>query len=115
MTIQENIAANALSMYSGKNEPFQIDANFGYGGAVLSMLVVDLPVGVEDKGGVRTVVLGPAIPGVWGEGSVKGLRVRGGGVLDFEWDGEGIVTSATWKTKGVESARIVNIEGKVLG
>ncbi|KAF7872045.1 uncharacterized protein EAF02_009150 [Botrytis sinoallii] len=114
LTIQENIAGNALSMYSGKNEPFQIDANFGYGGAVLSMLVVDLPVGVDDKGGVRTVVLGPAIPGVWGEGSVKGLRVRGGGVLDFKWDGEGIVASATWKMKGVESVRIVNIRGKVL-
>lgn len=101
-------------MYSGKNEPFQIDANFGYGGAVLSMLVVDLPVGVDGAQGVRTVVLGPAIPGVWGEGSVQGLRVRGGGVVDFEWDDEGIVTSATWKTKGAESVKIVNIEGKVL-
>ncbi|KAF7955642.1 hypothetical protein EAE96_004568 [Botrytis aclada] len=114
LTIQENIAGNALSMYSGKNEPFQIDANFGYGGAVLSMLVVDLPVGVEDRGGVRSVVLGPAIPGDWGEGSVRGLRVRGGGVLDFEWDAEGIVTSASRKKKGGEKVRIVNIKGKVL-
>ncbi|CCD42397.1 glycoside hydrolase family 95 protein [Botrytis cinerea T4] len=114
LTIQENIVGNALSMYSGKNEPFQIDANFGYGGAVLSMLVVDLPVGVDGAQGMRTVVLGPAIPGVWGEGSVQGLRVRGGGVVDFKWDGEGIVTSATWKTKGAESVKIVNIEGKVL-
>jgi len=39
LTIQENWAPNALSMYSGKSEPFQIDANFGFPGAVLSMLV----------------------------------------------------------------------------
>src|SRR5688572_12899869 len=41
--IDRNFAANGLSMYSALNPPFQIDANFGFGGAVLSMLVVDLP------------------------------------------------------------------------
>ena len=29
-------------MHSGKNPPFQIDANFGLGAAVLAMLVVDI-------------------------------------------------------------------------
>ena len=62
-------------MHSGKNPPFQSDANFGLGAAVLAMLVVD----IEEAGaGTRTVVLGPAIPASWGGGRVSGLRVRGG-------------------------------------
>ena len=44
-------------MYSEKNLPFQIHVNFGPGGLVLAMLIVD----IEEAGaGARTV--GPAIP-----------------------------------------------------
>ncbi|KAK4540890.1 hypothetical protein LTR36_008832 [Oleoguttula mirabilis] len=112
LTIQENWAPNALSMYSGKDEPFQIDANFGFPGAVLAMLVVDLPQLVGDSS-VRTVVLGPAIPAAWGDGSVKGLRLRGGGVVDFGWDAEGLVTEAT--LSGQSSAlTVVNMKGMLL-
>ena len=112
LTIYENWAPNALSMYSGKNQPFQIDANFGFPGAVLSMLVIDLPQLSDDKN-VRTVVLGPAIPAAWGGGSVKGLRLRGGGSVDFGWDMDGLVTKAT--LSGRETAlKVVNKNGKVL-
>ncbi|KAF8854293.1 glycoside hydrolase family 95 protein-like protein [Acephala macrosclerotiorum] len=103
--IQRNFAGNGLSMYSAKSPPFQIDANFGVVGAVLAMLVVDLP-------GREEVVLGPAIPREWGPGGVKGLRVRGGGVVDFEWDGEGVVRSA--RVTGREGLRVVNVEGGLL-
>lgn len=103
--VEQNFAGNGLSMYSGKSPPFQIDANFGIVGAVTAMLVVDLP-GGED------VVLGPAIPGSWGGGSVRGLRVRGGGRVDFGWDGDGVVSWA--KVEGGSGRRIVNREGKVL-
>lgn len=61
LTIHENWAPNALSMYSGKMLPFQIDANFGFPGAVLAMLIVDLP-NLSGNKVTRTVVLGPAIP-----------------------------------------------------
>ena len=97
LTIQTNLAANGLSMYSGKNAPFQIDANPGFGGAVLSMLVVDLPLRYSQREVARTVVLGPAIPTAWGGGSVAGLRLRGGGSVDFTWDETGLVTNATLK------------------
>lgn len=112
LTLQENMADNLLSMYSGHNEPFQIDANFGYVGAVLSMLVVDLPVeyGREEE---RTVLLGPAIPVAWAGGSVKGLRVMGGGVVSFGWDDEGMVTWARVQG-GSAGVRIVNKKGVVL-
>lgn len=98
-------------MYSGKDEPFQIDANFGFVGAVLGMLVVDLPV-VQAVDGERTVVLGPAIPKAWAGGSVKGLRLRGGGSVDFGWDGDGVVDKV--EVRGGKGLRLVDRNGKVL-
>jgi len=62
-------------MYSAHNPPFQIDANFGIVGAVLGMLVLDLP-------GSGEVVVGPGITESLEGGSVKGLRLRGGGSVD---------------------------------
>lgn len=112
--VEQNFAGNGLSMYDGKQEPFQIDANFGLGGAVLSMLAVDLPLPHDADGQkTRDVVLGPAIPTAWAGGSVKGLRIRGGGSVDFSWGDDGVVTQATFsgsKTK----VRIINVKGEVL-
>ena len=104
--ISENIADNGLSMYSANYPPFQIDANYGIVSAMLAMLVTDLP---------RTdaLILGPAIPPSWGGGSVEGLVVRGGGVLDFNWDVNGAVTSAQWKSSG-KPRTVVNVHGTVL-
>ena len=113
LTIYENWAPNALSMYSGKMLPFQIDANFGFAGAVLSMLVIDLPQLNGDERS-RTVVLGPAIPAAWGGGSVKGLRLRGGAIVGFNWDENGIVTTAKL-SKGSKSIRLVNRKGEAVG
>ncbi|KAK1635000.1 Six-hairpin glycosidase-like protein [Colletotrichum phormii] len=117
--IDINFAANGLSMYSGTGAPFQIDANFGLSGAVLSMLVVDLPLPYASAGDeeARTVVLGPAIPARWGGGSVKGLRIRGGGVVDFGWDAEGVVKEAVVASgsRGGGKVRIVNVKGESLG
>jgi alpha-L-fucosidase 2 len=100
-------------MYSGKAPPFQIDANFGFGGAVLAMLVVDLPVAFEGGEEVRTVVLGPAIPSAWGGGSVSGLRLRGGSVVDFSWDADGVVDKAEVVVEGLP-VKLVNVKGQTL-
>ncbi|OLN97405.1 Alpha-fucosidase A [Colletotrichum chlorophyti] len=115
--IDVNFAGNGLSMYWALSPPFQIDANFGLAGAVLSMLVVDLPLPhVAAGNAVRSVVLGPAIPENWGGGSVKGLRIRGGAVVDFGWDGEGVVQEVVVVSgkKGGGKVRIVNVRGTVL-
>lgn len=111
--IEQNFVGNLASMYSGHSTPFQIDANFGFVGAVLSMLVVDLPTLGTGSGGKRTVVLGPAIPAQWGGGSVKGLRLRGGGSVDFDWNGDGLVTRASLKARE-SPLLIVDKNGKVL-
>lgn len=110
--IDENFAGNGLSMYWALSEPFQIDANFGLVGAVLSFLVVDNPLENGGEEG-RVVVLGPAIPAAWGAGEVKGLRLRGGGIVNFEWD-EGSVVTGAYTTDRTKTITIVNKEGKVL-
>ncbi|MFE6133999.1 glycoside hydrolase N-terminal domain-containing protein [Streptomyces sp. NPDC056437] len=56
---------------------FQIDANFGTPSAVMEMLVYARPGHVE---------LLPALPGAWAaSGSVTGVGVRGGFVVDLDW------------------------------
>jgi alpha-L-fucosidase 2 len=110
--IDSNFADNGFSMYSATNTPFQIDANYGIGGAILSMLIVDLPAAFGDKG-TRTVVLGPAIPEAWAGGKVRSLTLRGGGSVDFEWNDQGVVTRADVKDRGIP-LRIVDKNSKVL-
>jgi alpha-L-fucosidase 2 len=110
--ISENVAGNGLSMYNGLNTPFQIDANFGFGGAVLSMLIVDLPSAFGDDS-TRTVVLGPAIPAAWANGNVRGLRLRGGGSVDFGWDEQGLVTHAQVRDRS-SPVRLVDKNGFML-
>jgi alpha-L-fucosidase 2 len=117
LTIDQNIGQSGLSLYSGGDTPggpFQIDANFGYVGAVLSMLVVDLPLDSSSSESTRrTVVLGPAIPKSWAGGSVRGLRLRGGGSVDFSWDDNGEVDKV--QAKGIaKNVHLVNVKGKSL-
>ena len=110
--IDENFVDNGFSMYSATNTPFQIDANYGIGGAMLSMLVVDLPNAFGDNS-TRTVVVGPAIPAAWAGGKVRGLTLRDGGSVNFKWNDQGIVTKAEVKDRKT-SLCIVNKNGDVL-
>jgi alpha-L-fucosidase 2 len=113
-----NFAENGFSVYTTccwpyqVAGPFQIDANFGLTGAVLAMLVTDLPVPAASNA-TPTVLLGPAIPSAWAGGSVKGLRIRGGGSVDFSWDKNGLVTKATLRGRST-AVNVVNMSGKVL-
>lgn len=66
--------------------PFQIDGNFGGTSGLIEMLVQSEL--VERDRAIITLI--PSLPEAWkAEGSVKGIKCRGGYTVDFEWkDGE---------------------------
>jgi alpha-L-fucosidase 2 len=71
--------------------PFQIDGNFGGTAGIAEMLI---------QSQTGTIEFLPALPKDWKSGSFRGLKVRGGGVVDVAWkDGKIETVSLTSETK----------------
>ncbi|MCF7674257.1 MAG: glycoside hydrolase family 95 protein [Akkermansiaceae bacterium] len=110
------IRGSTLPSMLDNGPPFQIDGNFGACAGIGEMLLQSRAAGettLDDAsgrirggpGGVTTIDLLPALPRAWPTGSFRGLRARGGFVVDASWQ-DGKLVEAVIRSLAGNSCRL---------
>lgn len=81
------------------HSPFQIDGNFGGCAGVVEMLMQSEYMLTEGKPSVVLELL-PALPENWKDGSVSGIRARGGLAVEMDWEDSQVKTLKITAQKG---------------
>lgn len=95
-------ASSLPNLFSLCSRAMQVDANLGATAAIAEMLV---------QSHQEVIQVLPALPAAWGNGSVSGLRARGGYTIDLAWS-NGRVERAVIAARATGRAR-VRVAGEV--